>query len=168
MATASRTARLRELYENLPLPPGQLTGLAVNLILGRIRPAPLPGSRALHRLGGTGIVVAGVGLNLWALAERRHHSTGAFELERPEVLVTSGPYAITRHPMYVGWWFIHVGAGTLSGSSWVLATFPAAVLAEHLGVLHEEAATAAIFGQSYADYAERVPRYVRFRFRKEG
>lgn len=167
MATVSRTARLRELYENLPLPPGQLTGLALDLILDRIRPAPLPGSRALHRLGGTGLVLAGVGLNLWALAERRHHTTGAFELERPDVLVTSGPYAITRHPMYVGWWLIHGGAGALAGSAWVLATLPAAVLAEHLGVLHEEAATAAIFGQSYAEYAERVPRYIRVHFRKK-
>ncbi len=75
---------------------------------------------------------------------------------------------MTRHPMYVGWWFIHLGAGTLSGSAWVLATLPAAVLAEHIGVLREEAATAAILRQSYADYAGTVPRYFRFRFRKKG
>lgn len=157
-----------ELYQNLPLPPGQLIGLALDLVLDRIRPAPLPGSPALHRLAGTGLVLAGVGLNLWALAERRHHSTSAFQLERPEVLVVSGPYAITRHPMYVGWWFIHAGAGTLAGSAWVLATLPAAVLAEHPGVLREEAAMAAIFGQPYADYADRIPRYVGFRFHRTG
>ncbi|MGX9900122.1 methyltransferase family protein [Arthrobacter sp. SA17] len=139
----------------------------MNLILDRIHPAHLPGSPALRRFAGSGLLFAGVGLNLWALAERRHHSTGAFELERPEALVTSGPYAMTQHPMYVGWWFIHAGAGTLAGSAWVLATLPAAVLAEHPGVLREEAATAAIFGQAYAEYTERVPRYVRLRFRKK-
>jgi protein-S-isoprenylcysteine O-methyltransferase Ste14 len=166
MATVSKTVPLRELYENLPLPPGQLTGLALNFILDRIRLAPLPGSRSLHRLTGTGLVLAGVGLNLWALAERRRYSTEAFELERPEALVTSGPYALTRHPMYVGWWLIHLGTGILAGSSWVLATLPAAVLAEHHGVLHEEAIMAGLFGQTYAEYAAGVPRYLRFRFGK--
>lgn len=168
MATVSRTVPLRELYENLPLPPGQLTGLALDFVLDRIRPAPLPGSRSLHRLVGTGLVLAGVGMNLWALAERRRHSTESFALERPEELVTSGPYAVTRHPMYVGWWLIHLGAGILAGSSWVFATVPAAVLAEHHGVRNEEATMAGLFGQTYVDYAARVPRYVRFRFRKTG
>ena len=168
MATASRTVPLRELYENLPLPPGQLTGLALDFILDWIRPATLPGSRSLHRLAGTGLVLAGIGLNLWALAERRRHSTEAFALERPEDLVTSGPYAVTRHPMYVGWWLIHLGTGILARSSWVFVTVPASVLAEHHGVLHEEAIMAGLFGQTYVDYAARVPRYPRFRFRKTG
>lgn len=53
-----------------------------------------------------GLVVAGIGLNVWALAERRRRSAGQFELERPEDLLDTGPYAITRHPMYVGWWLI--------------------------------------------------------------
>lgn len=57
------------------------------------------------------------GLNVWALGERRRRSAGTFDLERPEILVDSGPYAITRNPMYVGWWLIQLGAGSLAGSS---------------------------------------------------
>ena len=37
---------------------------------------------------------------------------------------------------------------------------PPAVLAEHRYVLREEAMLAAIFGRSYADYADKVPRYL--------
>ena len=87
--------------------------------------------------------------------------TGAFELERPESLVTTGPYALSRHPMYVGWWLIHLGAGLLRGSGWVAVTLPVAVAAEHFGAgLVEERALRAAFGDEYERYAARVPRYV--------
>jgi protein-S-isoprenylcysteine O-methyltransferase Ste14 len=154
--------RLREGYENLPLPLPTVAALALDLLLHRLRPVPLPGPRSLHRTAGAGLVLAGVGLNLWALAERRRRSAGPFALERPEELVVTGPYAITRHPMYVGWWLIQLGSGTLTGSSWVLATLPAEMLLEHRYVLGEEAMLGELFPLSYPDYAEKVPRYLGF------
>lgn len=153
-------ARVKAVYENLPLPPAVVAAIAVDLLLARLRPLPLPGPRALHRTAGAGLVVAGTGLNAWALTERRRRSAGPFELERPEELVDTGPYAITRHPMYVGWWLIQLGAGTLAGSSWVLALLPAELLVEHRFVLKEEAGLARLFPQSYPDYEQRVPRYL--------
>lgn len=162
-SAGSPARRLKEAYENLPLPLPTVAAMALDLVLNRLRPKPLPGPRSLHRLAGAGLVLAGVGLNLWALAERRRRSEGPFALERPEELVTSGPYAISRHPMYVGWWVIQLGAGTLAGSSWVLVTLPAEVLVEHPFVLREEAVLAGLFGQAYTDYAREVPRYLGFR-----
>jgi protein-S-isoprenylcysteine O-methyltransferase Ste14 len=153
-------ARLKSAYDNLPLPAPVVAGMALDLVLARFRPLPLPGSRVVHRVAGAGLVIAGVGLNAWALTERRRRSAGRFELERPEDLVVTGPYAVTRHPMYVGWWLIQLGAGVLAGSSWVLALLPAEVLVEHRFVVGEEAALAELFPQSYPGYAERVPRYL--------
>lgn len=152
--------RVKAAYDNLPLPAPVVAAMALDILLARLRPLPLPGPRSVHRLAGAGLMFAGAGLNAWALAERRRRSAGPFELERPEELVTTGPYAITRHPMYVGWWLIQIGAGTLAGSAWVLALLPAQLLVEHRFVLEEEAALADLFPQSYPDYAERVPRYV--------
>ena len=157
--------RGKDLYGNLPLPLPSLAAMVLDLLLGRLRPVPLPGPRSLHRSAGAGLVLAGVGLNLWALAERRRRAAGPFALERPEDVVTTGPYAITRHPMYIGWWLIQLGAGTLAGSSWVLATLPAEVLVEHRSILGEEAMLAELFDRSYLDYAERVPRYFGSPFR---
>ncbi len=152
--------RVKDTYENLPLPFPVVAAMAADVLLARLRPLPLPGPRVLHRAAGTALVVAGVGLNAWALAERRRRSPGPFALERPEELVTTGPYAFTRHPMYVGWWLIELGAGTLAGSSWVLVTMPAELLVEHPVVLDEEATLAGLFGASYRDYMEQVPRYL--------
>ena len=72
----------------------------------------------------------------------------------------AGPYAITRDPMYVGWWLIQLGAGTLAGSSWVLALLPVELLVEHRFVLEEEAVLARLFPQSCPAYTEKVPRYL--------
>ncbi|MCO4253861.1 methyltransferase family protein [Pseudarthrobacter cellobiosi] len=163
----SLVRRGKEFYDNLPLPLPVVAAIVLDLLLARLRPVPVPGSPSLHRMAGAGLLLAGVGLNLWALAERRHRTAGPFALERPEELVTTGPYAITRHPMYVGWWLIQLGAGTLAGSSWVLATLPAELIVEHRGVLGEEAMLTELFGRSYLDYAERVPRYLGSPFRAQ-
>jgi protein-S-isoprenylcysteine O-methyltransferase Ste14 len=157
----SKLARLAwAVSENLPLPAGSAVGVVLVLVLDRVRPAPLPGRRAVHRIAGSAALVAGGALNAWALAERRRRTSGAFELERPESVVATGPYAFSRHPMYLGWWLIHLGAGLLRGSAWVAATLPVAVLLEHVGgTLVEERTLRAEFGDEYARYADRVPRY---------
>ncbi|MEA3549290.1 isoprenylcysteine carboxylmethyltransferase family protein [Pseudarthrobacter sp. C1] len=152
--------RVKAVYENLPLPPAVVAAIALDAFLARLRPLPLPGPRSVHRAAGAGLVVAGAGLNAWALAERRRRSAGPFDLEHPEDLVVTGPYAVTRHPMYVGWWLIQLGAGTMAGSAWVLALLPAELLVEHRFVLDEEATLAGLFPESYPDYAEKVPRYL--------
>lgn len=159
-AITSLARRAKATYDNLPLPLPVVAAMAADLLLAKVRPLPLPGPRALHRAAGTALVMAGVGLNAWALAERRRRSPGPFALERPEELVTTGPYEFTRHPMYVGWWLIELGAGTLAGSSWVLVTMPAELLVEHPFVLEEEATLAGLFGASYREYAGNVPRYL--------
>jgi protein-S-isoprenylcysteine O-methyltransferase Ste14 len=152
--------RAMAVYQNLPLPLGSAVGIIAVLVLDRVRPAPLPGPRALERAAGAAALAAGCALNLWALIERRRRTSGQFQLEHPEALVTTGPYAISRHPMYAGWWLIHLGVGMLRGSAWVVATVPVAVLAEHFGgSLVEERELRRRFGSDYTRYAERVRRY---------
>jgi protein-S-isoprenylcysteine O-methyltransferase Ste14 len=147
-------------YQNLPLPAGSAVGIVAVLLLHRVRPAPLPGPRALERAAGAAALTAGCALNVWALTERRRRTSAEFQLEQPESLVTTGPYALGRHPMYTGWWLIHLGVGMLRGSAWVVATVPVAVLVEHFGgSVAEERALQRRFGADYTRYAERVPRY---------
>ncbi|WP_448002426.1 methyltransferase family protein [Agromyces bauzanensis] len=152
--------RAKGVYDNLPLPAGSAVGVVLVLVLDRVRRAPMPGSRAAQRAAGAASIAAGFALNAWALVERRRRSTGDFQLEQPESLVSTGPYAFSRHPMYLGWWLIHLGVGVLRGTLWVAATLPVAVLVEHIGgSVAEERDLRARFGEEYERYAERVPRY---------
>lgn len=158
--TTSIARRSRAVYENLPLPAGSAVGVVLVLVLDHVRPAPLPGRRAVHRTAGAAALAAGCALNAWALVERRRRTAGAFQLEQPESIVVTGPYALSRHPMYFGWWLIHLGVGLLRGTRWIAATLPVAVLVEHLGgSMVEERELRHRFGAEYARYAERVPRY---------
>jgi protein-S-isoprenylcysteine O-methyltransferase Ste14 len=154
------------LYENLPLPAGSVVGVVAIVVLHHVRPTPLPGPRGLQRAAGAAALAAGSALNVWALRERRRRTTGEFQLEQPQSLVTTGPYALSRHPMYVGWWLIHLGVGVMRGSAWMAATLPGAVLVEHLGVLAEERALDREFGAEFAEYRGRVPRYLAWSWRR--
>lgn len=79
--------------------------------------------------------------------------------ERGHKVISTGPYAFVRHPMYSGAIFYFVGSGLLLGSWYAVAI--AAVLVALFGlraVWEEQTLTAELPG--YAEYAQRV----RYRF----
>ncbi len=81
---------------------------------------------------------------VWSLDAARSVNLG-----RPNRLVTAGPYALSRNPMYISWTLLHVGAGLAGGSAWTLATLPGAAASVHRGILREERELAARFGAEY-------------------
>jgi protein-S-isoprenylcysteine O-methyltransferase Ste14 len=75
--------------------------------------------------------------------------------ERGHRVVTTGPYAYVRHPMYAGALGLVLGAPLLLGSWWGLAGAALLILVVALrAVLEERALHAELDG--YADYAARV------------
>jgi protein-S-isoprenylcysteine O-methyltransferase Ste14 len=77
------------------------------------------------------------------------------QAERGHRVVTTGPYAVVRHPMYAGTILFFLGTPLLLGSWWGLAFAP--VLTALLGVragMEERLLTAGLEG--YPDYAARV------------
>ncbi|WP_243896802.1 methyltransferase family protein [Actinomyces bowdenii] len=102
-------------------------------------------------------------LALEGVAEFARHRTTVDPggVERASALVTTGPSALTRNPMYAGMLGLLVaravsrrsGAALLPalGFWWVIDRFQ---------IPAEEEALAERFGQEYADYCERVPRWL--------
>jgi len=77
------------------------------------------------------------------------------QAERGHRVVTEGPYAIVRHPMYAGALFYFIGTPLLLGSWWGLAFAPPfIVLLAARAVMEERVLTAALDG--YPAYAARV------------
>lgn len=126
---ATRLARMR-------VPLGFLCAGAV-LWLAR----PTPRSLAI----GSVIAACGEIVRIWA----------AGHLEKGQEVTQSGPYRLTRHPLYVGSAIIALGAAVASArvsAMGVIAAYMAATLAS--AVRHEEAAMRAAFGDAYDAYAE--------------
>jgi protein-S-isoprenylcysteine O-methyltransferase Ste14 len=75
-------------------------------------------------------------------------------------LATSGVYARSRNPMYVGTWVMAVGLALGFASDWgMLLLIPALAVLHYGVVLREERYLTAKFGEPYRDYLARVPRY---------
>lgn len=77
-----------------------------------------------------------------------------------QTLVTSGVFAISRNPIYVALDGIAVAAFLMTGSLFFLVTGLVVVAGIHVQILREEAYLATAFGEPYARYRARVPRYL--------
>lgn len=78
-------------------------------------------------------------------------------------LVTSGPFAFVRNPLYVGNILIYLGIGVMSLALWPWLQVAALVwfLFQYtLIVKEEEGFLREKFGQEYDDYCARVPRFL--------
>jgi len=123
--------------------------------LHTVLPLWIPLGRRM-RLGLAGPLLAtGIGLAAWSVA-----SAGDADVESDSALVTSGAYALTRNPMYVGWSVGVLGLALGTGSAWLLAGWLAAVSALDREVDVEEARLLQRFGAAYMAYRDRVPRYL--------
>ena len=147
--------RPTSLLRNVPLPEPYLLGIAAGTVLHRARPWALPGSRRGHRLVGPPLIAAGV-----LLALRSVLAAGLVDLDHPDRLLTAGPYAGCRNPMYVAWGLIHLGVAVTAGSGWTMVAVPAAAAAVHREVLREEARLAVAHGTEFERYRSSVPRYL--------
>lgn len=92
---------------------------------------------------------------------RTHHGGGGPGMGRPpERIVTTGPYAITRNPMYLGHLIFLTGL-TLATRSRVLAVATVALLPWFdARARTDERALLETFGPEYARYHAAVPRWL--------
>lgn len=99
---------------------------------------------------------AGIAVTAWAQAVNRFFEPGVrVQRERGQNVVSSGPYAIVRHPGYVGALMMFAGIALALASWWVLipAAWAGAILI--LRTSWEDALLQAEL-DGYADYARRV------------
>jgi protein-S-isoprenylcysteine O-methyltransferase Ste14 len=110
----------------------------------------------------------GLPLMLWGYVQYRlcglyrlKHGGGGPGLETPPArLVSSGPYAYTRNPMYLGHVIFLTGL-TLTLQSWFAAAITIAVAVWfHYRVLGDEKRLAQHLGQAYVDYMNSVQRWI--------
>ena len=107
-------------------------------------------------------------LMLWGYLQYRlcglyriKHGGGGPGLETPpDHLVSTGPYAYTRNPMYLGHIIFLTGL-TLTFQSWFAALITVAVaLWFHVRVLGDEKELASRLGEPYLDYTRSVKRWI--------
>lgn len=112
------------------------------------------------RILGLVILLAATALTLWARLALGTMWSGAPTVKRGHQLRTSGPYGVTRHPIYTGMLGMMLGSLLLAGGGrWVLP-FPVFLVILEIKIRVEERLMLAEFPDDYPRYRQRVPRLV--------
>jgi len=103
------------------------------------------------------LIVFGGAINFLTDSIFKKEKTTVRPFEKPAVLIVSGPFHFSRHPMYLGMAAILFGVAVLLGSL-TLFIFPIifAILMQALFIPTEEKNLEITFGQKYLDYKKKV------------
>jgi protein-S-isoprenylcysteine O-methyltransferase Ste14 len=133
------------------------------------RPIPLWLSRRQRLaslLAGSLLYFLGVGLYLWGYTSLGRwfspSSSRGAELYSDHQLITTGPHAIVRHPMYLGVLLAAFGA-LLIFKTWAMIPYALSSLVVIARAKREEQLLVEEFGEAWTHYCERVPGWLRFR-----
>jgi len=134
-----------------------LVGLAVAITgSGALTSVAEPLGDALRIAGILVLWVAGL-LAVWGIRTMGRHLVSPAEVRPDTELVTTGPFGLVRHPMYLSILLLWAG-GALALLGWVLAVgFVLLVPAFYLRARTEEGLLTRHFGDAYTAYAARVP-----------
>ncbi|MEW6353717.1 MAG: isoprenylcysteine carboxylmethyltransferase family protein [Pseudomonadota bacterium] len=136
---------------------------AVALIIGWLIeyffPTQVFGAPLKHVLGWP-LLAAGVTLQVTGLRAFKRAQTPVNPFKPSTALITSGPFAYTRNPLYVALTLDYMGLTLLTDTAWPWLLLPAVLLIMYYGViLREERYMENKFGDDYRQYKARVRRW---------
>lgn len=94
------------------------------------------------------LMLVGLGIRFWASGY----------IIKSQVLATSGPYAYTRNPLYVGNFLLGLGISVTSGNIWIIIYYAVTFTLLYLGTIRDEQEfLEKKFGDAFRDYVSNVP-----------
>jgi protein-S-isoprenylcysteine O-methyltransferase Ste14 len=115
-----------------------------------------------HRLTGEILIVAGFAFSIWAAVTfRMHRAQLKPSSDAHTTVVASGPFLVSRNPMYLGNVVIGIGAALVAGT-WLMWAVPLVLfLLDHFVIIpFEERSMERTFGATFSAYKNRVRRWV--------
>jgi protein-S-isoprenylcysteine O-methyltransferase Ste14 len=114
-----------------------------------------------YTLLGLTVITLGIVLNIWSILVLRVKNTTISFNGKATRLVTTGPFQISRNPIYLGGVVLSLGIAITLGSL-ITFVFPLALLLilNHYYIPSEEVNLEDAFGESYREYKQRVRRWI--------
>jgi len=144
------------------LPPPLLYAAAVigGWLLNRAWPLPIGGGTASLIIGwllaGAWAILTASSVGLF-----RRRQTSMIPIRPANVLVITGPYKMTRNPMYVALALLTVAFAFFLNTWWpVVLLVPTLVAVQHFVIVPEENYPRRRFGAEYDEYVRRVRRWL--------
>jgi protein-S-isoprenylcysteine O-methyltransferase Ste14 len=111
---------------------------------------------------GAGTTAAGLGFTVWARTTLGRNWSGIVTLKEGHELITSGPYALVRHPIYTGLLVAFLGSAMAHGEWRAALALAIAWAALWRKLKLEERWMLERFGDQYVAYQRRVPALIPF------
>jgi protein-S-isoprenylcysteine O-methyltransferase Ste14 len=110
---------------------------------------------------GLGLVVVAAGLSIRYWSVSYIGTISRTRASRLGPLMSAGPFALVRNPLYVGNFLIWIGFAIASGLLWMVPAAWALFALQYSAIVRfEEAALTRHFGESYEAYLRDVPRWI--------
>lgn len=158
------TSKRAERPNTIPWPPIILLAtIAAGLIAHWLYPLGWPGGSLEDLLQGLGLFAIALALALYFFSVRAliRHNTTFHPAAGSSRLVTTGPFAVTRNPIYLANVIALTGLGMAVGVAWFFAAaIICAFLEQKLAIEREEAHLEAKFGKAWRDYRKRARRWL--------
>lgn len=148
----------------IPWPPIVLAAtLVAGIVLGIFIPIGWPSGTGADILQAAGILFVLTAFALYASSARemKRAKTTILPHRGADRLVTSGPYRLSRNPIYLANVILLCGLGLIFGNGWMFAAAAISGFAEQkLAIEREEAHLEHRFGKTWRDYKKRVRRWI--------
>ncbi len=135
----------------LALAPFYISGARV----GFLREHFLPNTPPIQ-YAGLLLMLIGCGFAVWARFILGRNWSGSVTVKENHVLITAGPYAWVRHPIYTGILLALLGTAVVAGTYVSLLAVTLATLSLWLKLRTEEQFMMETFGAQYTAYRQRV------------
>ncbi len=136
----------------------------ISLVLGAVTQLATPLSLLPATLAvsvGPPLVVVAIALFLYSAATFRAAGTPVPARKPTTVIVSTGPYRLSRNPIYLAFSLLQLGIAIWVNSVWLLTTLVGAVALMHCVVVpREEQYLERKFGAQYMDYKASVRRWL--------
>lgn len=134
-------------------------GVVVSYLVAQI--APWPGPSGASRLLAQSVLAASFGLVIWSALYFGQAKTPILPNQKPQTLITGGPYRISRNPIYLAMALGLIAVALWLGSLAALVSLPAFVWLVTQGhIKEEEEALLGTFGPEADAFFQRTRRWI--------
>lgn len=144
-----------------PPPILYLGTLMIGFVVHAFLPQPILSSAPVRQGLGMLLLVLSGSLARWSFVTMRKVGTTGNPREPSTALAISGPFLLSRNPIYLAMTGLYLGISFLANSLWFLVLLVPLLFVMHWGVvLREEQYLAKQFGHAYVEYKSTVRRWL--------
>ena len=124
-------------------------------------PWALPPTSDLLSFFGVFFIGGAIALDIATVSTLWRAHTTIWPNRRADHLVTSGPFSVSRNPIYLGYVVVLFGLGLMFGNLWYFAlAIVCGALLQHFAIRREEAHLQARFPAAFLAYKRKVRRWI--------